>query len=338
MKEVAFYQKREDGIPKCEICPHFCVISPGERGRCRVRENIDGRLYATNYGQVASLALDPIEKKPLYHFYPGSNILSVGTVGCNLECGFCQNWALVQGEMEVVPLSPEEMVEKAKEWQKNNNIGLAYTYSEPLMWYEYVLETAELAELAGLKNVLVTNGFINPQPFLTLLPFIHALNIDIKGFTKEYYRDICGGRLEPVLKTAELAKKHAHVEITTLLVTGLNDSPEEIQQLVSWIYNHLGEDTPLHFSRYFPQFKMERPPTPLETMEIARDIAARKLKYVYLGNAWELEGSNTVCSRCGQMLIRRQGFGSVINLKDQKCPECGEKIEVVTDEKVSSLP
>lgn len=284
MKEVAFYQTKENGVTSCEVCPHYCTIKPGERGRCRVRENIDGRLYAANYGRVMSVALDPIEKKPLYHFYPGSNILSLGTVGCNFDCGFCQNWSLVHAKLESPFISPEEMVAKAKEWQINNNIGLAYTYSEPLMWYEYVLETAELAELAGLKNVLVTNGFINPQPFLTLLPFIHALNIDIKGFTPEYYRDICGGRLEPVLKTAELAKKHAHVEITTLLVTGLNDSREEIENLTDWIYNHLGEDTPIHLSRYFPQYRMDRPPTPLETMKMARDVAAKKLKHVYLGN------------------------------------------------------
>jgi len=338
LKEVAFYQAREDGIPRCEVCPHYCMIKEGERGRCRVRENIDGRLYATNYGRVLSLSLDPIEKKPLYHFYPDTNILSLGTVGCNFDCGFCQNWSLVHSEMEGSYVPPAEMVAKAKEWQGNNNIGLAYTYSEPLMWYEYVLETAELADLAGLKNVLVTNGFINLQPFLTLLPFIHALNIDIKGFTREYYQDICGGRLEPVLKTAELAKKHAHVEITTLLVTDLNDSREEIEQLVHWIYNSLGADTPLHLSRYFPQYKMERPATSLETMEMARDIAQQKLKYVYLGNAWELEGSNTLCPQCGQMVIKRQGFRTVNSLQGEQCPTCGEKIALVVDEKMSIRP
>jgi len=288
LKEAAFYQQRENGLTGCQLCPHFCVIKPADTGRCRVRENRDGRLYATNYGRVFSLALDPIEKKPLYHFHPGSKILSLGTVGCNFDCAFCQNWSLVHGEREGSFISPAQMVAKAKEWQTNNNIGLAYTYSEPLMWYEYVLETSELANLAGLKNVLVTNGFINPEPFLQLLPFIHALNIDIKGFTKEYYREICGGRLEPVLQTAQLAKKHAHLEITTLLVRDLNDSREEIEQLTDWIYNFLGEDTPLHLSRYFPQYKMNRPATPLETMERSREIAARKLKYVYLGNVGEI--------------------------------------------------
>jgi len=282
VREVAFYEKKENGAVQCQVCPHFCYVKPGEIGRCRVRANQEGKLYATNYGQVAALALDPIEKKPLYHFYPGSQILSLGTFGCNFDCGFCQNWTLVHSKSNSNPILPQEVIAKAKEFK--NNIGLAYTYSEPFMWYEYVLETAELAHLEGLKNVLVTNGFINQEPLLMLLPFIDALNIDVKAFNEGYYRETCGGKLEPVLKTAELAKKHAHVEITTLLVPDLNDSPEEIEELTNWIANSLGDETPLHLSRYFPNYKLQAPPTPLETMKRAERIAKKRLKNVYLGN------------------------------------------------------
>lgn len=284
MKEVAFYEKREDKLVQCHVCPHNCKIKPGEKGRCQVRVNDNGILEAHNYGQVGAFALDPIEKKPLFHFYPGSKILSLGTYGCNFSCGFCQNWQLVKKMGELVSLSPHEVVSRAKAFLDKGNIGLAYTYSEPLMWYEFVLETAELAHLEGLKNVLVTNGFINREPFLLLVPFIDALNIDLKAFSQKYYRDVCGGRIEPVLEIAKLAQKHAHVEITTLLVPGLNDSPQEIEELSQWIADNLGEDTPLHLSRYFPNYQLNLPPTPMENMRKAQEIAAQRLKNVHLGN------------------------------------------------------
>jgi len=278
-KEVRYYQK-EKGYLQCQVCPHCCKLKEGQRGICRVRKNIKGKIYATNYGRCSSYGLDPIEKKPLRRFYPGSNIFSIGTVGCNLSCGFCQNWQIAQGEPVTVALGIEELVTLAGE---NNSIGVAYTYSEPMMWYEFVYDAARAIRQTGLKNILVTNGYINPEPLEDLLPFIDAMNIDVKAFTGDYYNRLCGGRLEPVLKTVERAAASCHVEITTLLVTGLNDSPEEIGKLVDWLAA-LDPNIPLHLSRYFPNYKLDLEPTPLDTMYRAREIALEKLKYVYLGN------------------------------------------------------
>jgi len=331
--EVMFYDKGPGSRTDCKVCPRLCNIAPGKRGFCRVRENRDGTLYATNYGQCSSYAMDPIEKKPLYHFYPGSLIFSLGTVGCNLRCGFCQNWTIAHADPPTFYLSPEQAVELALEQRERGRpcVGLAYTYSEPFMWYEYVYDTAKLAREAGLKNVLVTNGYVNEEPLEELLPFVDAMNIDVKAFTDQFYRSTCAGRLDPVLRTVEQAHKCCHVEITTLLVTGLNDSPEEINRLVDWLAG-LDPDIPLHFSRYFPNYKMELPPTPERTLLQARDIARRKLRYVYIGNAPHLQASSTECPSCGEVLIDREGYSvRVGRLKDGACSGCGEKIPVVQD-------
>jgi pyruvate formate lyase activating enzyme len=285
MREALYWQ---EGITKnsvnCLLCPQMCVIAQDKKGFCRVRQNLEGRLYTLNYGKCSSYGMDPIEKKPLYHFYPGSYIFSVGTFGCNMGCGFCQNWRIAHGEPDTIDISPEKLVEIASgDFQGRRSIGIAYTYSEPFMWYEFIRDTAPLARQAGLKNVLVTNGFINPEPLSELLPFIDAMNIDVKGFSEKYYKNTCAGKLEPVLRTVEKANSHCHVEVTTLLVTGLNDSEEEISALADWLAG-VNKDIPLHLSRYFPNYKMELPPTPLATMERAREIAQQKLKYVYLGN------------------------------------------------------
>jgi len=236
-KEVFYYEKGDDGRTFCKVCPRLCNIKPGHRGFCRVRENRDGALYATNYGQCTAYGMDPIEKKPLYHFYPGSYILSLGTVGCNLRCGFCQNWEIAHGDPKAVYMSPEQAVRAALSSREEGvpSVGLAYTYSEPFMWYEYVYDTSKLAREKGLKNVLVTNGYVNEEPLKEILPFIDAMNIDVKGFTDKYYRDTCAGRLDPVIRTVEIASGKCHVEITTLLVPGLNDSPEEIAELAKWL-------------------------------------------------------------------------------------------------------
>ncbi len=223
LKEVAYYEDFK-GYLRCQVCPHFCKLKDGQRGICRVRKNLDGKLFALNYGECSSYGVDPIEKKPLRNFHPGSMIFSVGTVGCNLSCGFCQNWQIAKGEPQTITLTVEELVDLAG---RGDSIGVAYTYSEPMMWYEFVYDAARAVSQAGLKNVLVTNGFINPEPLEALLPYIDAMNIDVKGFTEKYYKQACGGRLKPVLKTVERAVKAWHVEITTLLVTGLNDLPEE---------------------------------------------------------------------------------------------------------------
>jgi pyruvate formate lyase activating enzyme len=285
MREALYWQ---EGTTKnsvnCLLCPQMCVIAQDKKGFCRVRQNLEGRLYTLNYGKCSSYGMDPIEKKPLYHFYPGSYIFSVGTFGCNMGCGFCQNWRIAHGEPDTIDISPEKLVEIASgDFQSRRSIGIAYTYSEPFMWYEFIRDTAPLARQAGLKNVLVTNGFINPEPLSELLPFIDAMNIDVKGFNEKYYNHTCAGNLEPVLRTVEKANSNCHVEVTTLLVTGLNDSEEEISALADWLAG-VNKDIPLHLSRYFPNYKMELPPTPLATMERAREIAQQKLKYVYLGN------------------------------------------------------
>lgn len=285
MKLAKYWIVKENSCQvQCLICPHGCVISEGQLGLCRVRKNIGGKLYLLNYGLVTAAALDPIEKKPLKRFFPGKRVLSLGSFGCNLTCAFCQNWQIAQNEEAATHyLSPEQAVEKAKEQVPNGNVGLAYTYSEPLMWFEYVLETAKLNREAGLKNILVTNGYINPRPLKELLPYLDGVNLDIKAFTGNFYQELCHGRLEPVLNSAKLFAENCHLEITTLLVTGKNDSPQEIAELARWIAQ-LDKKITLHLTRYFPHYKLQLPSTPVETMIRAREVAEKYLQYVYLGN------------------------------------------------------
>ena len=330
MREVIHYERREQNLTACRLCPKLCSIREGKYGFCGVRQNRGGTLFATNYGKVSSCALDPIEKKPLYHFYPGSCILSFGSAGCNLRCGFCQNWSIAQGDPPTREVSPAEAVELARLQRERGypNTGIAYTYNEPLMWYEYVLDTAVLAWEAGLKNVLVTNGYINETPLLELLPDIDAMNIDVKGFTDKYYRESCKGSLEPVLRTVEIARTRCHVELTTLLVTGLNDSEEEISRLVEWVAS-LDPEIPLHFSRYFPNYNVDLPATPLETLQKAREIALSRLAYVYIGNAPQLDAGDTICPRCGETLIVRMGYTTrAAGLERKKCRACGREIRL----------
>ncbi|GAW90868.1 AmmeMemoRadiSam system radical SAM enzyme [Calderihabitans maritimus] len=332
MREAEYYETLAEETVRCQLCPHRCTIRPGQTGICRVRENREGRLYSLNYGRCSSYALDPIEKKPLYHFYPGSYIFSIGTVGCNFHCEFCQNWGIAHGNPETLSVTPEQLVKIARERQRDENcVGIAYTYSEPLVWYEFVRDTAKLARQAGLKNVLVTNGFINRAPLQELLPYIDALNIDVKGFSNEFYRKVVHGAYKPVLETAEEAKaRGCHVEITTLLVPGLNDDEEEIKGLVDWVATALGEEVPLHFSRYFPSYKMSLEPTPLETLRGARDLAREKLLYVYIGNAWELGENDTYCPNCGWKVIERSYYAvRIVGLNGRQCARCGKEINVI---------
>jgi pyruvate formate lyase activating enzyme len=326
-----FYDKKGNGLVTCLVCPRQCTIREGKKGLCRVRENRGGSLYAPNYGQVTAAGLDPIEKKPLYHFYPGSYILSFGSHGCNLRCGFCQNWHIAHGDPPTRRLEPRQVVELALMEKERGypNIGVAYTYNEPFMWYEFIADTAPLVRQAGLKNVLVTNGYVNEKPLRELLPYIDAMNIDVKGFTEGYYLDQCGGKRAPVLRAVELACRECHVELTTLLVTDLNDSPEEIGGLVDWVAA-LDPDIPLHFSRYFPNYEFDLPPTPLKTLQRAREIALKKLSYVYIGNAPELDAGNTACPACGELLINRSAYRTKpVGLDGKKCRRCGKEIPIV---------
>lgn len=264
-----------------------------------------------------------MEKKPLYHFYPGSSIFSIGTWGCNLACSFCQNWSIAQETPPTVELSPAKAVSSAV-GAGGRCIGIAYTYSEPAVWYEYVRDTATLAKEQGLKNVLVTNGFINPEPLKELLGVVDALNIDVKAFSDKFYREVCGGKLKPVKKTVELAASVAHVEITCLVIPGVNDSTEEIGALAQWL-RAINPDIPLHLSRYFPNYKLALPPTPVATLENAYNIARQYLNYVYLGNLGGGHGSNTYCPTCGNLVIDRQ-YGHCFLTQDKKCSQCGSSL------------
>ncbi|MDO8535830.1 MAG: AmmeMemoRadiSam system radical SAM enzyme [Candidatus Omnitrophota bacterium] len=282
MKEALYYEKIHNKRVQCHLCPYECLIPPEGKGACRVRQNVDGILYSLIYGKTSGLALDPIEKKPLYHYHPGEMILSLGTRGCNLHCDFCQNWHIsqeVDGQME--DITSEEVIERAKEL---GSFGIAYTYNEPFIWYEFVLDTAKLARRSGLKNVLVTNGFVNIEPLKGILPYIDAMNIDLKGFDEDFYVKICKGRLKPVLDVIKISAKACHVELTNLIIPTLNDSESSIRKMVDWIYSNLGPEVPLHLSRYFPCYNMDLPPTPVETLKKAENIAKEKLKYVYIGN------------------------------------------------------
>ena len=323
MREAAFYQPHTQGV-KCLLCPKGCILGEGQSGACRVRKNMDGRLMTENYARCSGYALDSIEKKPLYHFYPGSRILSLGSWGCNFSCQFCQNWQIAQEQPQTIELIPEKAVELAKS-AGNGNVGIAYTYSEPTVWYEYVRDTARLVKQAGLKNVLVTNGFINPEPFSELLELMDAINIDVKAFSPEFYRQICGGSLNPVRQTVELAVRHCHVEITTLLIAGRNDKAEEIEKLAEWLAG-ISPDIPLHLSRYFPQYKFSEPATPPAVLAEAQQQAGKYLSYVYVGNLGRF-GINTHCPDCGAVVIDREKGRSYL-AADKRCPQCGKRIAI----------
>jgi pyruvate formate lyase activating enzyme len=327
MKEAAFHEKLDDGRAHCRLCPHECRIKEGGYGVCHTRRVEGGTLYAINYAEVASMAYDPVEKKPLYHFYPGSTIFSMGGNGCNLGCLFCQNWEISQ---EVVPtrhLEPEKAVELAGE---RKSIGISYTYSEPMMWFEYVLDCAKLAREKGLKNVLVTNGYINPDPLDLLIPWIDALNIDVKSMKEGFYKKLCQGTLSPVLYTAEVTSKKCLVEITNLVIPTHNDSDEDFHQLVDWIAEKLGPDTPLHFSRYFPHYKMRIQATELQTLTRAQKIAEEKLRYVYVGNILDKKSNSTYCPHCRHVLVGRDGYHTFqLGVKDGKCEQCGQPVKMV---------
>lgn len=331
--EARFWDKAEENKVRCLLCPHRCIIADGKSGVCRVRVNREGVLYTLNYGEIGAIALDPIEKKPLYHFYPGMAILSVGTVGCNLSCGFCQNYELVVGDVPRRRMDHEEVVQLAEEVRSRGNIGIAYTYSEPLVWYEFVADTARLARKRALKNVLVTNGFVEEEPLLDLLPYVDAVNIDLKSFKDEFYRKTCKGRLAPVMRTIEICSRRTHVEVTTLLIPGLNDSPEEISQLAGWLAS-ISPDIVLHLSRYHPAREFNLPPTPATTMHQARETARQYLKHVYLGNLGSVD-NNTYCRDCGNLLVERSGYYTGIKgVREGKCSGCGGSVPIVGDQNV----
>lgn len=315
---------------QCELCPKKCLIKPGQSGDCRVRINIDGVLRTVVYGYPCSVHIDPVEKKPLFHFLPGTRILSIATVGCNLHCKNCQNWEISQAnpqDSQAVFCPPEKLVELTKRYQCPS---LAYTYTDPIIYYEYTFDTAKLAKEAGIHNVLVTAGYISSDPWNKLLKYVDAANIDLKSMSDEFYRDVCSATLKPVQTALVLAKaKGVMVEVTNLIIPTLNDKPEQIRELTRWIRANLGQDTPLHFSRFFPRYKMRHlPPTSAKMLDTAREIAVSEgLNYVYIGNIMSKAGQNTYCPNCKTLLIERSGYTILKNrVTDGHCPRCEAQI------------
>ncbi len=326
-KEAMHYRKKAIAL-ECMLCPHQCTIAEGKTGICGVRQNEGGNLYSMIYGEITSMAMDPIEKKPLYHFFPGSEILSIGTKGCNFKCPYCQNWTISQDlNARTRFFSPEKVVETAL---KEGSVGIAYTYSEPIIWFEYVMDCAKLAKKKDLKNVMVTNGYINPAPLDELLEFVDAMNIDLKNFKEESYKKFQKAKLEPVLRAIEMAHTRCHVELTTLIVTGINDTIEEMESLINWIAS-IDRSIPWHVSRYYPNYRYDAPPTDVQFMLEVCERSRGKLDYVYCGNISGSYGwSNTVCPTCGNTVIRRSGYRTeVIGLKGDACAKCGNKLNIV---------
>ena len=336
MQEAHFYTKHNGDKVKCDLCPWNCMLKNGQAGSCNVRVHINGQLFTQVYNKVAAFGIDPIEKKPLYHFHPGKNILSIGEVGCNLHCNFCQNYRISQcfadefsGFQEI---TSQQLVAKALKTPQN--IGIAYTYNEPFTFYEFMIETAKLAHQNQLKNVVVSNGYVNPEPLQEILPFIDAFNVDLKAFTEKFYQKQTKGKLGPVLNVLKIiAASPAHLEITNLIIPGLNDDEAGFEEMSKWIATELGRNVPLHLSRYFPQYKLNLPPTPVDKLESLYNIAKKHLFHVYLGNVNYEDHSSTTCPNCGEILISRKWHKtSTQNLaKNGSCFNCGatENISVI---------
>lgn len=311
---------------QCLLCPAECLLADYQVGICRVRINRDGKLFSLVYGKPCAVHVDPIEKKPIFHMLPGTGSFSIATAGCNLTCQFCQNWEISQTNPEETrnaDLPPEKVVEFAL---KKGCRSIAYTYSEPVVFFEYMLDTARLAKRRGLRNICVTGGYINPEPLRELAPVMDAANIDLKGFTEEYYRKVCGGRLQPVLDAIVLSKQLGiMVELTNLVIPTLNDNFDQIRKMCLWIKDAVGPDVPLHFSRFSPKYRLQKlPPTPLETLQRAHQIATEVgLHYVYTGNVPYDDRSNTYCPNCRRRLLVRVGYLVTENvIREGACPYC----------------
>jgi len=333
VKEALHYKKLKNKAVKCALCPANCVIGPDNLGNCGARKNINGKLYSLVYGKPVSISADPIEKKPLYHFLPGSFSLSIGTLGCNFHCLHCQNWEMSQAKVEdfsVKEIKPKDLIKAAI---KNNCRSISYTYNEPTIFYEYVLETARLARKKGIKNIMVTNGYINKEPLKELYPLIDAANIDLKSIEEGFYKKVCSARLKPVLEAVkEIKRTGTWIELTNLIIPGYNSGKKQIEKLVIWVKRNLGVDVPLHFSAFYPTYKLlDAEKTPSEMLLRAKEIAKKEgLRYVYLGNTALEDAGNTYCPECGRLLIER-GWLQVHknNINEGLCQFCSEDIEGV---------
>jgi len=334
MKEAMFYESL-NGRVKCRLCNHKCLIKEGKRGICGVRENREGKLYSLVYGKAVATGIDPIEKKPFFNFYPGSTSYSIATVGCNFYCLNCQNWEISQmpkGKEERIigdELPPEKIVADAK---NSGCKSIAYTYTEPTIFFEYAYDTAKLANKDGLANVFVTNGYTSTEAVKKIAPFLAAANIDLKGFSEDFYNKVCGAKLQPVLDNIKLYKELGiWVEVTTMIIPGYNDDENQLKG-IAWFIKSVDENIPWHISAFYPAFKLsDVPPTPVESLRKARDIGLKAgLRYIYIGNIPGEGGENTYCYSCGKLLIKRYGFEIIENkLKDGQCPECKARIDGV---------
>jgi pyruvate formate lyase activating enzyme len=333
MHEARQYIKKENNVVQCSLCNHRCTIADGKHGICGVRFNNGGTLYAATYGKVSAEAVDPIEKKPLFHYLPGTLSYSLGGIGCNFHCEHCQNWHISRATLEgamLRPISPEDGVRRAI---ASGSASISWTYNEPTIWHEYALDMGTLARSKGLGTIYVTNGYITEEALRELSPMLAAYRVDLKAFSDDFYKKVCGARLQPVLDSAVLARELGmHVETVTLVIPGLNDSMEEQAALIRWVAEHLGPATPMHFSAFHPDYKMtDRGATPLATLEkIYNKAKELGIRFPYLGNVYNHRYENTYCPACGATLVERQGFSSrVVGLDGQQCRKCGEKIEIV---------
>lgn len=324
--KLKFY-KAEDNFIRCTLCPHNCRLSEGKFGVCKLRTVKNGVPVAINYGEVTSANVDPIEKKPLYHFKPSRDILSIGTFGCNMICSFCQNHEISQNKPPTEFIDVEKLISLIIDIP--DNVGIAFTYNEPFMWYEYVFEAAKKIKEYNkdISVVLVTNGYVNKEPLLKILPYVDAMNIDLKGYTEKYYNKLCGASLNPVLETIKTASSYTHVEITTLMVSDENDSIDEIKDIAEFIAS-VDQNIPLHLSRYFPKYQMKTPPTLVENIMKAKEEASKYLNYVYVGNVAGID-NNTYCPNCKYNLITRDMYTTNPHIHGDKCPNCGEYIDMI---------
>ncbi|MBM4452504.1 MAG: AmmeMemoRadiSam system radical SAM enzyme [Chloroflexi bacterium] len=339
MQEALLYEKLPGSRVRCQVCQWRCLINPGKYGVCRVRQNVDGVLHVLNYAQASSVAADPIEKKPLFHFFPGTGCFSLGTWGCNFHCHHCQNWTIscVEEPHQMASASqimlPKDAIKTAK---ARGCVGISWTYNEPSIWFEYTLDSAKLAKESGLYTVYVTNGYLTPEALDTIGPYLDAWRVDIKGFSDALYRNLAGiprwrGILEVAVRAQE--KWEMHVEVVTNIVPTMNDDDEQLKDIACWMRDSLGELTPWHVTRFYPQHDMTHlPPTPIETLEKAYSLGKRMgLRFVYLGNVPGHSSENTICYCCGKLVLERHGYHTrVVGLDGSKCKFCGSELNVKT--------
>ncbi len=336
VKEAMFYEQLDEKRVRCKLCAHNCLVAEGKVGVCSVRKNIGGKLYSLIYGKASSVSADPVEKKPLYHFYPGSSVLSYGTVGCNFKCLYCQNWRISQVKPDAYDLRTLGTADQIlSQMRRYTCSGVAFTYNEPTIWYEFAYDIAQAVKKKDKYTIFVSNGYMNPEPLKKLAPYLDAMNIDLKAIDVEKYRKLSRARIEPVLNTLKLARELGiHIEITTLVVPGFNDSTRDLEKICNWIHDNLGSDIPYHLTRYHPDYHYDAPATPLDKLIESYKIAKKAgLDYVYLGNIMKTDYENTRCKNCSTMLVKRRTrfVERLYSMKDNRisCPKCDTQIPII---------